>query len=166
MLLGTGDSKASLEAGWDGYALRVSYNKYHTLPGVLLDLLRPTEQDLQADAQSTKAEAVFPALDIMRRAGPPEEHRDELCRLTESYIGSHIWLLREMAARTLCSFFLRADWATEIERLLEGAGSSTNRTHGVLLTVKFILQRKLELQQELPVGTLNPKPGSTSLKIR
>ncbi len=38
-LLGTGDKKADLEAGWDGYTVRISYNKYNTLPGVLLDLL-------------------------------------------------------------------------------------------------------------------------------
>ena len=162
-LLGTVDKKAELEAGWDGHTVRISYTKYHTLSGVLLDLLRPVDQASDVSSQFTKAEAVFPALDIIRRAGPPDEHRDELCRLTEAYLSSHIWLLREMAARTLCSFFIRGNWVAEISRLLEQARNSTNGLHGALLTLKFILQRKIELRQDLADGKL---PGWNRMILR
>ncbi|KAH8890911.1 hypothetical protein GQ53DRAFT_841869 [Thozetella sp. PMI_491] len=161
VLLGVGDSKTSLEAGWDGQAVRISYAKYHTLPGVLLDLLKSAEQNLKAVDQTSTAEAVFPALDIIRRAGPPDEHRDELCRLTETYLGSHLWHVREIAARTLCSFFLPAEGFSEIERLLKSATSRSNHLHGVLMTTKFLLSRKVELGRSVTTEQLTGLVAST-----
>ncbi|KAK4043957.1 putative death-receptor fusion protein-domain-containing protein [Parachaetomium inaequale] len=148
-LLGTGESKASIESGWDGHSVRISYNKYPTLPGVILSLLRSADETLNQASQSGAAEAVFPALDIIRRAGPPEEHRSELRKHIEGYLGSRLWHVREIAARTLCSFLLQGDWAQEIGRLLGGLGSSTNRLHGALLTARFVVERKADLGVDL-----------------
>ncbi|GAB1320463.1 hypothetical protein MFIFM68171_10673 [Madurella fahalii] len=148
-LLGTGESKSSIESGWDGHSVRISYNKYPTLPGVILGLLRSADATLDNMAHSAAAEAVFPALDIIRRAGPPEEHRDELRKHIEGYLGSRIWHVREIAARTLCSFLLQEDWATEIGRLLVEANNSTNRLHGTLLTSRFVIERKADLGIDL-----------------
>ncbi|KAK5664241.1 hypothetical protein OQA88_458 [Cercophora sp. LCS_1] len=143
-LLGTGESKALMESGWDGHSVRISYNKYPTLPGVILSLLKSGEQGVEK-ASTSAAEAVFPALDIIRRAGPPGEHRDELRSCIEGYLGSRLWHVREMAARTLCSFLLQADWVAEIKRLLDTFKGDANRLHGILLTAKFVVERKLEL---------------------
>ncbi|KAK0661244.1 putative death-receptor fusion protein-domain-containing protein [Cercophora samala] len=147
-LLGTGESKAIIESGWDGNSVRISYNKYPELPDIILGLLEADDVDAGL-ANSAAAEAVFPALDIIRRAGPPEEHRGELRKRIENYLGSKIWHVREIAARTLCSFLLREDWVSEIDKLLEQAGTSSNRLHGALLTARFVIERKSDLGSDL-----------------
>lgn len=148
-LFGTSESKASLESGWDGKTLRLSYTKYSILPPILLNLLQSGEQAMEPGtlAQSSAAESVFPALEIIRRAGPPESHRDELFRLISKYLGSHQWHVREIAARTLCSFLLNEDWPAAIQGLLKESRGSANRLHGVLLTIKFFLERTVPEQQ-------------------
>ncbi|KAK3996097.1 thyroid adenoma-associated protein [Cladorrhinum sp. PSN332] len=150
-LLGTGESKALIESGWDGTSVRISYNKYPTLPGVILGLLKSVsiDENVGQVLNSAAAEAVFPALDIIRRAGPPEENRDELREHIETYLGSRIWHVREIAARTLCSFLLQTDWAVEIGKLLNKCGSNMNQLHGTLLTARFVVERKADLGVDL-----------------
>jgi hypothetical protein len=140
-----------MESGWDGTSVRISYNKYPTLPGVILGLLQSADA-AGTEVSSSAAEAVFPALDIIRRAGPPDEHRDELRGYIEGYLGSKIWHVREIAARTLCSFFLQGDWVAEVGRLLEGCKKDTNRLHGVLLTARFVMERKNDLGWDASSG--------------
>jgi hypothetical protein len=101
---------------------------------------------------------VFPALDIIRRAGPPEEHGSELRKHIEGYLGSRLWHVREIAARTLCSFLLQGDWAQEIGRLLSDSASSTNRLHGALLTARFVVERKADLGVDLRSGRRRQPP--------
>ncbi|KAM7191443.1 thyroid adenoma-associated protein [Rhypophila sp. PSN 637] len=150
-LLGTGESKSVIESGWDGVSIRISYNKYPTLPGVILGLLKSADTSILTEttgginSNSAAAEAVFPALDIIRRAGPPEENREELWGHITAYLGSRIWHVREIAARTLCSFLLRGNWLTSVGQLLRGAEEDVNRLHGFLLTVRFVLERKVQL---------------------
>lgn len=133
-----------MESGWDGTSVRISYNKYPTLPGVILGLLKSADTT-RDEVSSAAAEAVFPALDIIRRAGPPDEHREELRVYIEEYLGSKIWHVREIAARTLCSFFLQVGWMAEIGRLLDCRGRNANKLHGVLLTARFVMERKVAL---------------------
>ncbi|CAK7270737.1 hypothetical protein SEPCBS57363_004254 [Sporothrix epigloea] len=169
-LFGTGESKASLESGWDGRTIRISYNKYPTLPSVLLSLLRTdaTPDDaasasdrghLQIRSQQAAAESVFPALDIIRRAGPPESHYTELYNAVVSYLGSHLWHVREMAARTVCSFLVvNSKWAAAIQRLFldKFALSSSNRWHGLLMTVRFVLERVASISGDSLAENLPP----------
>ncbi|ROV99157.1 hypothetical protein VMCG_06652 [Cytospora schulzeri] len=142
-LFGTNETKSSMESGWDGKTLRISYTKYSSLPPILLNLLQSGQQAMEPGTltQSSAAESVFPALDIIRRAGPPESHRDELYTLIATYLGSRQWHVREIAARTLCSFFQNEEWLSSIQGLLEGSRGSANRMHGTLLTIKFFLER-------------------------
>ncbi len=165
-LFGTGESKMSLESGWDGRTIRVSYNKYPTLPGVLLGLLQygaatdqgngnPDTGHLQIKSQQAAAESVFPALDIIRRAGPPEAYRAELYRAVLEHLGSHLWHVREMAARTISSFLIARDWAADVRSLLlDGALASTNRLHGTLLAVRFVCGRATEVSKDAAPGEL------------
>ncbi|KAK7742126.1 hypothetical protein SLS53_004712 [Cytospora paraplurivora] len=142
-LFGTNETKSSMESGWDGKTLRISYTKYSSLPPILLHLLQSGQQAMEPGTltQSSAAESVFPALDIIRRAGPPESHRDELYTLIAKYLGSRQWHVREIAARTLGSFLLNEEWLSSIQALLKGSRGSANRLHGTLLTIKFFLER-------------------------
>lgn len=154
-LFGTNETKSSMESGWDGKTLRISYTKYSSLPSILLNLLQSGQKAMEPGTltQSSAAESVFPALDIIRRAGPPESHRDELYTLIATYLGSRQWHVREIAARTLCSFLLNEEWLVSIQGLLEESRSA-NRMHGTLLTLKFFLERKYATEFEALKNTL------------
>ncbi|KAK6081692.1 HEAT repeat protein [Seiridium cupressi] len=143
-LFGTSESKTSMEAGWDGRTTRVAWHKYKSLPVLLVNLLKSTQNTTEVSKEMTTAESVFPALDIIRRAGPPQEFKDELYGIVAWYIGSHFWHVREIAARTLCSFLLHADWFENIRTLLTESRTSANKLHGALLTFKFLLERLLD----------------------
>ena len=95
---------------------------------------------------------MFPALDIVRRAGPPEEHRDELRGHIEGYLGSRIWHVREIAAKTLCSFLIQEDWVPEIQKLLAQSKGHANRVHGTLLAARFVIERKIDLGDDITPG--------------
>ncbi|TDZ18524.1 Uncharacterized protein Cob_v008660 [Colletotrichum orbiculare MAFF 240422] len=145
-LFGTNESKAALEAGWDGRTTRLQYHKFPILPGVLLNLLRSGREVMKPSTSTIAAESVFPALDIIRRAGPPEASRDELFGLVVGYLGSPVWHVREMAARALCSFLLRdQDWVATAEKIINDAlaepANRNNRLHGSLLTLKAVFER-------------------------
>lgn len=144
-LFGTTENKSLTETGWDGKTLRLSYTKYSSLPPILLNLLQSGERAMEPStlSQSSAAESVFPALEIIRRAGPPESHRKDLYGYIIKYLGSRQWHVRELAARTLCSFLLNEDWISRLAELLDQARGSANRLHGTLLTIKFLLERTL-----------------------
>ncbi|RYP58547.1 hypothetical protein DL769_008921 [Monosporascus sp. CRB-8-3] len=148
-LLGTNESKTAMEAGWDGRTTKVSYHKFPALPAVLVNLLEMGRQSSGVLIGSQTAESVFPALDIIRRAGPPEAFRDQLFDIIAWYLGSHIWHVREIAAHTLCSFLLRPDWIEPIGALMAGSKGSANKLHGSLLTLKFLLERLSEVMPSL-----------------
>ncbi|KAH8198105.1 hypothetical protein TruAng_007726 [Truncatella angustata] len=143
-LFGTSESKTSMEAGWDGRTTRLAWHKYDSLPLLLVNLLKSGQTTQDVSKGMVRAESVFPALDIIRRAGPPQEFKSELYGVVAWYLGSPIWHVREIAARTLCSFLLQADWLGRIRTLLQKSYSSANKIHGALLTLKFLLERLLE----------------------
>ncbi|KAK6207536.1 HEAT repeat protein [Colletotrichum tabaci] len=148
-LFGTNESKATLEAGWDGKTTRLQYHKYPILPSVLLNLLRSGREVMKPTTlgSTIAAESVFPALDIVRRAGPPDASRDELYDLVAGYLASPVWHVREMAARALCSFLLKDDdWVAAAAAIVDASlaavpASRNNHIHGALLTVKAVFER-------------------------
>ncbi|KAK8089396.1 tRNA methylation protein [Apiospora hydei] len=79
---------------------------------------------------------------------PPEEFKDTLFGLVASYLDSRFWHVREIAARTLCSFLLKPDWIQHIRDLLSESHFSANRLHGTLLTFKFLLERLRDVMPE------------------
>ncbi|WZH44845.1 putative death-receptor fusion protein-domain-containing protein [Fusarium acuminatum] len=160
-LFGSHQSKATMEAGWDGKANRIAYHRYPSLPTTLLHLLKSGHQMMASiAASSAAAESVFPALDIIRRAGPPEVLREELQIHIAKYLASPVWHVREIAARTLCSCLLHAQWLDTItslaaESVRSQIGNVQNHVHGVLLALKYIIERLNEvmpeqLQQDIP----------------
>lgn len=137
-----------MEAGWDGRTVRISYHKFEALPSLLVDLLELGKNSSGATIGTQTAEAVFPALDIIRRAGPPEGYAQRLYDIISWYLGSHIWHVREIAARTLCSLLLTPSWLQSVEALIGSAGQSSNQLHGALLTLRFLLERLLQVMPD------------------
>ncbi|KEY69396.1 hypothetical protein S7711_05710 [Stachybotrys chartarum IBT 7711] len=156
-LFGNHESKSMIEAGWDGKANRIPYHRYPNLPRVLVNILRGGYQAIATTSTgSSAAESVFPALDIVRRAGPPDLLRSEIQDHVIQYLGSPVWHVRDMAARTLCSCLLHQGWFGIIRGAIEAAlgrpgNSSNNNVHGALLALKAVLERL----SEVAVDTLN-----------
>lgn len=145
-LFGTSESKSSVEAGWDGKTNRINYSRYPTLAPVILNLLKTGSQTVWDTSNTAMAEAVFPALDMIRRAGPPPDMREEVQKDVADYLSSPVWHVREMAARTLCSCLLGTGWLPSLKRLVGEPMSrrpydQNNRLHGALLTAKFLIER-------------------------
>ncbi|KAI0440175.1 putative death-receptor fusion protein-domain-containing protein [Xylaria telfairii] len=155
-LFGTNENKLAMEAGWDGRTVRISYHKFGALPSLLVNLLELGKESSGITMGTQTAEAVFPALDIIRRAGPPEGYFQKLYDIISWYLGSHIWHVREIAARTLCSLLLTSTWLQSIELLVVGVGESSNKLHGALLTIRFLLERLLQVMpNELSEKNIN-----------
>lgn len=144
-LFGTSESKTSIEAGWDGRSTKLSYEKFPALPELLLSLLNNNVSEQMDISTIGAVQSVFPALDIIRRAGPPTVLRDEIETGVAAHLDSKVWHIRELAARTMCTFMLHDSWLPALKALLAMSNTSTNHTHGVLMTVKFLLERRLVL---------------------
>jgi hypothetical protein len=146
-----------MEAGWDGKSIRLSYDQYPFLPGLLLRLL---DTDTNNSETSTfligVVESVFPALDIIRRAGPPPTHREEIYQCVVMHLGSRLWHVREIAARTICTMLLHGGWLDAVLELNKGSPMSSNRLHGVLMAVNFILERRLALDPASAICKYSP----------
>ncbi|KAG5930390.1 hypothetical protein E4U42_001636 [Claviceps africana] len=162
-LFGTHESKTTIEAGWDGRANRIHYHRYPNLPAVLKNLLQSghsiLNQPASASAGSAAAESVFPALDIVRRAGPPDLLRDEIQVDVAVYLSSPVWHVRDMAARTLCSCLLHKRWLEVLRQTFDTAmadrsKNKQNHIHGTLLTLKFVIERLNEVAHDEFIGDL------------
>ncbi|KAH8801530.1 HEAT repeat protein-like protein [Xylogone sp. PMI_703] len=157
-LFGTNEKKSIIDSGWDGRSIRLSYDKYPSLPQLLVKLLKIEINDPESSLLSTSTgvvESVFPALDIIRRAGPPETNRDEIYNCVSKHLGSSMWHVREIAARTICTMLLHEGWQRDIVELLETSNTSTNRLHGILLATKFTLEHHLELDPNVTSDSLS-----------
>ncbi|KAI9782363.1 MAG: hypothetical protein M1839_005236 [Geoglossum umbratile] len=152
-LFGTNESRNKGDIGGDNKVTKLSYDKYPSLPGLLKDLLgQPTASSSPAGSggQATSIvrglgppEAVFSAMDIIRRAGPPKANDAELRQSILSYIGSKIWHVRDMAARTFCSLVDRQHFTEEVSYLVNLPWASNNALHGQLLCARYLLRAYL-----------------------
>lgn len=146
-LFGTSESKLITEAGWDGRSIRLSYDNYPALPELLLKLLN-TEISVSTEVNKPiigAVESVFPALDIIRRAGPPDSNREAIFDQVCKHLGSKVWHVREIAARTVCTLLMQDGWLNEIEKLMISCHESTNKAHGTLTAIRFFLERRLDV---------------------
>jgi hypothetical protein len=160
-LFGSHESKSMIGAGWDGKANRIPYHKYPTLPSMLVNLLRSGHEMMSPTAATATgtvgAESVFPSLDIVRRAGPPDVLREELQAHIAKYLASPVWHMREMAARTLCSCLLHDKWLQVIRSLVKEASqdqarNTLNYMHGILLALKCVFDRLSEVALDQLIG--------------
>ncbi|OBT87037.1 hypothetical protein VE02_03681 [Pseudogymnoascus sp. 03VT05] len=162
-MLGTSDNKAATEAGWDGRSIRISYNRYKGLPEVLLGLLK---MDSSIPAQTN---LVFPALEFARRVGPPEKNRaqfrEDFYNSVIKHLNCPIWIFRDLAARTASTFLLEDNWKTPIIELLESKSFSTNGLHGVFLLIRYLIEKRLDLNKPLTKDDLIELLKAMSIRI-
>lgn len=143
---------------------RFSYQNYPDLAGILSDLLDPNgplKKSMSTNIDSTSpldlhgAEGVFPALQILRQAPPPEEIRDIMLKSVLYLVASPHWHLRDMAARTIASLYHPKDDLNTISTLLASIEEPKNKEHGLLLALKYIVKRYLRKHQDSGTGTLD-----------
>lgn len=92
---------------------------------------------------SSNFESCFPALDIIRRAGPPEAKRYEIVAAIWTHLGNHIWPVRELAARSISNLMLQDDWLSSFTgHIISPSINNSNRVHGLLLTARLALERR------------------------
>ncbi|KAH8653169.1 putative death-receptor fusion protein-domain-containing protein [Tricladium varicosporioides] len=145
-VLGMTESKAMTEEGWDGGAVKISYDKYPNLVNLLLELLdASTSTDGPSKAVMEAVEQIFPALDIIRRAGPPLNVRDSIFSKVSEHLSSKVWHVRELAARTICVLTSEEDCENVVNILLQIAHGSANQQHGALIAIKLIYERQVSL---------------------
>ncbi len=133
-IFGTSPSKVDIEVGWNGKSIKVSYDKYPSLPEMIIKLLRMGVGD-----------TILPALDFLRRAGPPATQSNEIQDLVAGFLNHEAWQIRETAAHTFCSLTMGNSLVGVIQSLLKAPSIRTNGHHGTLMAIKVILQRRLPM---------------------
>jgi hypothetical protein len=131
---------------------RFSYDDYPSLVGILSDLLNPEgplKQSIENTPDSSSpldlhgAEGVFPALQILRQARPPEANREVIVESVKKLFASPHWHLRDMAARTVVSLLPIHELDLFACSLLFAEYRSHNLQHGTLLAAKYMIRKLL-----------------------
>lgn len=104
---------------------------------VVLKLLSPPA-DLFNDMAT---EGVFPALQLLQRAQPPAERREQISMAVYQLTSSPQWHIRDKAARTYATLVPRQARLKEAIRLLRDVRDSPNAIHGALLCSKYLMRR-------------------------
>ena len=122
------------------------YDKYTTLPILLLKMLREVDElkvngDGAVIATSMQAQRVFPALEIIEISGLPSHHGPNIKQLIWHQMESPAWPIREKAAKALGLVLRDRDREAEIEALLRPDWPSQNALHGRLLYLRYTLSR-------------------------
>jgi len=137
---------------------RFSYDDYPSLANILTDLLNPEgplKQSIENAPDSSSpldlhgAEGVFPALQILRQARPPESHLGVIVVSVEKLLASPHWHLRDMAARTVVSLRPVHQLYDATFALLSTQTESHNFRHGTLLAVKYMVRKLLQSHDAL-----------------
>jgi hypothetical protein len=131
---------------------RFSYDDYPSLVGILSDLLSPEgplKQSIESTPESNSpldlhgAEGVFPALQILRQAQPPEVNLETIVASVQQLLASPHWHLRDMAARTMVSLRPSYQLYNTALALLDTTTEHHNLQHGTLLAVKYTIRKLL-----------------------
>jgi len=151
---------------------RFSYDDYPSLVGILSTLLNP-EGPLKRSMESTPeisspfdlhgAEGVFPALQILRQARPPQANLEPIVASVEKLLASPHWHMRDMAARTIVSLRLPHQLRSAILSLLHARSASHNMQHGTLLAVKYMTRKLLRGPNEL--SRFRHRPASVPITL-
>lgn len=143
-----------MESGWDGKSVKLNYDSYPNLAELLENLLKADPDNDESLTQPAFAfvQLVLPALDIIRRAGPPKSLKENILKSVQSHLGSPIWHVREQAAKTICIMMLSMEWKSSVLALLDTPTCSANLRHGLLLAAKAILERRVALDRATALG--------------
>lgn len=146
-LIGTSSLGHQLDVDWSGGSSKISYEKYNNLVDLLPRLLRvepqPNLQTVSGPNLSLEnsVQMVFPALDLLRRAGPPKQIYAELKSMVFDHLSNPVWHIRDLAARTYCTLVSTQDIVRAVDELLKYEWTSQNGLHGMLLTVRYSVEK-------------------------
>ena len=151
---GTNEPKETVESGWGTRSSKLSYNYFHDLPDLLVELLSMGSECVESDSSEDgifKAKSdsfavgvLMPAMEILRRAGPPDRHHVLIRQHLVTNLGSNLWHIRDLAARTFSVFVDDIDLVDAVNDLLGNCLESLNALHGSLLATKYLIQRNLK----------------------
>jgi len=147
-----------IESGWDGRSLKIAYESYPALPELLINILE-TDTKSPDEHDSGKVESVFPVLDLLRRAGPPQAESEKIKNLVLGHVCSRVWSIRDMAVQTIATLITKDQWATELEGMLTSDQGlhylDTNHRYGMLAAVNHVLERGLKYDATNAIGQLD-----------
>lgn len=132
-LIGTNDAFSDEDTHTQS---RLSEEAITSLMQVVLQLLAT-----DADVNQAKAEVVFPALQLLQRVQPPSSLAEDIQASVLRLASSRQWLVREKAAKTYSTLVPARDRVGRVEELIRHKTQSQNEAHGVLLTVKYLMER-------------------------
>lgn len=125
------------------------YEKYPNLPDLVLKLLSPDcwvgrdtsdpELGSQSHSSTPQVQKVFPALEIIQKAGIPKSHRMTVRAMMWIHLGSAVWYIREKAAKAISCISCVSTCVDEMEKLLQPTWLSQNALHGRLLCVQKLM---------------------------
>ena len=153
-LLGSNEYGNRSDIDWTVGASKISYAKYPSLPSLLTSLLG---DELRPELDDSSIQHVFPALEMLRRAGPPTDDFETMKTLVSRHLSSRVWHIRDLAARTYCGFVQGEQAVQAVKDLLSTSASGQNALHGRLLAAKYIAERAvnggdphLGMREDLP----------------
>ena len=126
----------------------LSYSNYPNLLEIIAKLLAPRDSRGRSVVEVHKnmstsiiraTEGVFPALQILQQAPPPEANRETIRGLILRLTRSPHWHVRDMAARTFASGLRQTECVRVIRNMLSSRDKRQNSFHGLLLCVKYSL---------------------------
>ncbi|KAG9956955.1 hypothetical protein KCU61_g9462, partial [Aureobasidium melanogenum] len=133
-LIGTNDAFSDEDTHTQS---RLSEEAITSLMRVVLQLLTT-----DADVNQAKAEVVFPALQLLQRVQPPSSLTEDIQTSVLGLASSRQWLVRDKAAKTYSTLVPGRDRVTRVEELIRHKARSQNEAHGVLITIKYLIERQ------------------------
>lgn len=139
-LLGTSEKVEEIVSSIFGVVTRLAYDRYPGLLELILELLDSYQMDLAGqDASAITVEAIFPILDILRRAPPPVAQRQHVRSLVLDAMGSTHWHVRELASRTYAASISVGELSATLETLLASGNITENGLHGRLMCARHLV---------------------------
>ncbi|KAH0369828.1 hypothetical protein KCU65_g2939, partial [Aureobasidium melanogenum] len=133
-LIGTNDAFSDEDTHTQN---RLSDEVITSLMHVILQLLTT-----DANVNQAKAEVVFPALQFLQRVSPPPSLAEDIQTSVLRLASSRQWLVRDKAAKTYSTLVSARNRISRVVELIRHESRSQNEAHGVLLTVKYLIERQ------------------------
>lgn len=148
-LLGKNEANSSTTSANNLDTTNLLYDKFPILPDLIVKLLQSDAQLTESTRESAyrsgmtldipQAQKVFPALEIIQRAGMPLKHRPTIESLLRYHLGSTVWYIRKKAAKTISIVTNASRFHDVVTELLQESWPTQNNLHGRLLCVRELL---------------------------
>ncbi|KAF2220167.1 putative death-receptor fusion protein-domain-containing protein [Elsinoe ampelina] len=109
-------------------------------PQMLPLLYRLLDADVYDLTETAAVEKVFPALQLLQRAAPPDSEITNIRSSISKLIGCPHWLVRDKAARTLATTYRNDNIFDALRDITCDKVTTSNARHGTLLLMKYSLR--------------------------